>query len=403
VSTRSPVVEARLSMTQVACLFATTAAFAVGVSALGAPTAASEEARLAAFLPGPATFARAPRLLQSAATGAFDPVAENARCEGCHAAIAAEWRTSEHHTAFTDAPFRAAYAVETTAFCANCHAPEDEAPSPASPASQLGVGCVSCHLVSDTVLAAWRDEVPVAATPAPHRVARSRAFAGSAACASCHDFSFGDDERRETPLPMQSTAHEHQRSAQHETPCATCHLPTTAPTRESRAHRSHAFASTRDPDAHRRAVTARVARSSSSPSMLTITLTLNEVGHAYPTGDLFRRVRVHAEVVGADEQILATQTVFLARTFALAKGLDGAPLRVERADSRVSADGRSPQTTVRLELGEAARGRPIRYEVAFERVLHHIDGRDEEAVLNPGDRGRVVLAEGEVGASSSMP
>jgi hypothetical protein len=392
--------EARRPIEEAACLVALTLALAVGKSALGAPTAEQEEARLSAFLPGPATFARAPRLARGAAGGGFDPVAENARCEACHAAIAAEWRTSEHRRAFSDGPFQAAYAVEPTAFCAGCHAPEDNAPSTASAASRLGVGCVTCHLVGDTVLAARHEGTSGGGSPAPHRIVRTVAFAGSAACASCHDFSFGDDDRRELPLPMQDTAHEHQRSADHTTPCAGCHLPTTP---GEHPHRSHAFASTRDPEAHRRAVTVETKRAPAEPTTLELTLTLHGVGHAYPTGDLFRRVRVHAEVVGADGQIRAAQTRFLGRSFALATGLDHAPLRVAAADTRLSVDGRSPTTTLRLELGEAARDRPIRYEVALERVLHRIDGREEEAVLAPGEEGRVVLSAGEVQATSSMP
>src|SRR4051812_1823961 len=54
---------------------------------------------------------------------AFDPVARNAACAGCHVEIAAEWEASLHHASATDPLYLRAFALEPLAFCRECHAP----------------------------------------------------------------------------------------------------------------------------------------------------------------------------------------------------------------------------------------------------------------------------------------
>src|SRR5574343_638477 len=90
-------------------------AAALAALALGAGLWASRrggEATSGARLPGPAPWHGEGR--------------SNEPCEGCHAEIAAEWRGSEHHTAFTDPVFQRAYGVEPLPFCRRCHAPEGQ-------------------------------------------------------------------------------------------------------------------------------------------------------------------------------------------------------------------------------------------------------------------------------------
>jgi hypothetical protein len=318
-------------------------------------------------------------LPRPAPSSARDPVRENQACEGCHPREAAEWRGSQHHTSFTDPTFQRALDVEPRAFCRGCHAPEDPDGVRGGGAQALGVGCVTCHLAGDVVLAAPRAGVALA----PHRVERSPGFAGDAACAGCHEFSFGDDERRESPLPMQRTVSEHAASGASETTCADCHMPRTA------GRRSHAFASTRDPESHRRAVVARAERA--GESTLRIHLETRGVGHAYPTGDLFRRVTVEAEVAGPDFQRVASAEVFLARHFTTGRDRDGAPLRVEVRDDRIGAEPGAP-TVVDVPLGPKASGQPITWRVSLDRVLHVSDTREAGAVVPD----RILLASGEV-------
>ncbi len=319
-------------------------------------------------------------LPRGAGSKARDPMRENQACEGCHADVAAEWRASQHRSAFTDAPFQRALAVENKAFCRSCHAPEDpDATRPDGPQT-LGVACVTCHLAGDAILAAPKPGISLA----PHRLDRSPAFGSAAACAGCHEFSFGDDDRREEPLLMQKTATEHASSELADQSCADCHMPRTAGGR-----RSHAFASTRDPASHRRAIAARVERTGATS--VRVHLETVGVGHAYPTGDLFRRVAVEAEVVGSDYQQIASARKYLGRHFAAGTDRRGASIRVEARDDRIGADP-GEETFVDLNLGDRAQGLPIAWRVSLDRVLHVSDHREPAAILSD----HVVLASGEV-------
>lgn len=312
---------------------------------------------------------------------AADPLRENAACEGCHPDVAEEWRGSQHQTSFTDPTFQAALAIEDTAFCRGCHAPEDPTAALPKGPQTLGIGCVTCHLTSaGAVLAGPADVSGVS----PHALQRSAAFASVAGCAGCHEFSFGDDERRDAPLGMQRTVSEHATSEYADTSCAACHMP-----RNKDGKRSHAFASTRDPASHQRAVVASAERT--GPSSIRVHLRTKGVGHAYPTGDLFRRVAVEAELLGQDYQRVASAEAFLGRRFATGRDVQGHPMRVEVSDNRIGV-GPGEERVVELELGKAASGKPIAFRVSLDRVLHVSDQEEEAAVVAD----RVLLVSGEV-------
>jgi len=346
---------------------------------LAAPALAAALATMAAArsaeppaMPGPAPSPRR-----------TDAAADNARCEGCHRDIAAEWRASMHRAAHTDPVYQRALAIEPLAFCRGCHAPEaDPARDPPPELGALGVGCVSCHGGShDGALAAPRQ----GASPAPHAVIRSAAFATAAACARCHEFSFPDAERRLAPLLMQSTATEHRSSLHADAACARCHMPHVG--EGAARHRSHAFPASRDPALLRAAV--RISAARLDAGTLEVVLSPAAVGHAFPTGDLFRRVEVLAEAVGPESQVVAEDRRHLARRFGRGEGRDGRPIKVLLSDDRVSPSGAA---VVRLTPGPRAAGLPIHYRVAYQRVEHSLDDGSERAVAVM--EGEVVLAEG---------
>jgi len=324
-------------------------------------------------------------LPRAARSSARDPVAENRRCEGCHQEIAAEWRASQHRTAFSDPTFQAALAIEPKAFCRNCHAPEDPDARTADGPHTLGVGCVSCHLAGEVVISTAEPGVSFAS----HRVSRSLAFGSAAACAGCHEFPFDDGERRVGALDMQRTVSEHASGPDHERSCASCHMP-----RTSAGHRSHAFASTRDADSLRGSVIARAERTSAT--RVRLELTSAGVGHAYPTGDLFRRIAVKAEVEGDEHRVLASATRYLARHFATGRDRFGAPIREELFDDRLLPGETS---VIELELGSRARDLPVRWFVSLERVLSVADHEAISAVVPE----RVRLAEGELAPLVTSP
>ena len=294
----------------------------------------------------------------------------NDACVSCHADVAATWRTSLHARSWTNAVFQGSFAKEPSAFCRDCHAPEHEARA-------IGVACVTCHDPngSGSVLASPRGDGPD--VRAPHRVLRDAAFATERACASCHDFAFPEAAARDHDgARMQRTTAEHHVSRFAERSCASCHMPVRAG-----GKREHGFAVASDPAMLRRALVARAAR---RDERAMLDLAPGEVGHAVPTGDLFRRLLVVAEVLGDDQRIVVHVERALSRHFRFEIAASGARVQRELSDDRVQGPQR-----VELDLGERARGREIAWRVEWQRVESI---REEHAEIAD----TVILAEGRL-------
>jgi hypothetical protein len=318
---------------------------------------------------------------------AFDASARNAACEGCHVEIAAEWRSSQHHRATTDAFYQRALAVEPLAFCRGCHAPEAD-PSRVDPggAGALGVGCVTCHVSGDSVLAAPAGTV----TARPrHPVLRDARFGGDDACAGCHDFAFPGGEHGLADR-MQATVHEHLQSTNASTSCAACHMPGTGG--PGTRHLRHDF--TVDSSLLRAAVTVTAART--GPRTLRVTLVPTRAGHAMPTGDLFRRLEVRGEAVGVDFSLVASATRYLTRHWRTTQDALGAH-RTVASDDRLQPSGAA--VAVDLDLGPSAPGFAFSWRVAYQRVEHPRSESESESLV--GDE--VVLGEGTLPRPATLP
>lgn len=288
------------------------------------------------------------------APGGADPVRANAECGACHVTIAAEHASSEHHTAFTDPTFQRALALEPFPFCRGCHATEaDPASPPPAPLAALGVSCTACH---------GDPRAPLAAHPSPsspHGITVDPTFSSSVSCQRCHEFQFPDRHRRTAPAFFQRTHGEHIASPFGGTACADCHMP------RREGHRTHGFRSSRDPEAIKRAVHIEARRASSGPpGRVVVSLVTQNVGHSFPTGDLFRRVVVEAEIVGPEHASLGARTEYLTRTFRdVPRGLG--VVRTEIADTRLVA---GKPREVLLDLGPVARTHPVSVRVVYQRV-----------------------------------
>jgi len=307
---------------------------------------------------------------------------QNRGCEGCHADIAREWLGSRHRQAATNLEFAAAYRDEPDPFCWGCHAPEAPLLAVASDAlAQAGVACVTCHV---DARGATHGAAGEGRFGAPHAVQRDEAFRSIADCGACHEFAF-PDPRREHREMMQTTLSEHARSPFAAQSCADCHMPR----RGADQHRSHAFASTRDPRALRGAVQVVAERDG---NIARFRVRPNRVGHAFPTGDLFRRLRVAAEVVVAGKVVRREQR-FLARHFVHRPGRGGSLHRVLRYDDRPGASAENAGVAeLELDLSHFASEQPIRWQVSYERVQHlQGDGEDDARVAES-----VSLARGEL-------
>jgi len=322
--------------------------------------------------------------------GHADAATENARCVTCHSEIGREWKGSLHRVAYEDGSFTRALAHEDTAFCRKCHAPEADASKAAPPdLAAVGVGCITCHVPQGSsakreVLASTAKETS-SAKPA-HPVTRSTAFTTSAACASCHDFDFPDGNARVRPEPMQLTVKEHEKLGPKNggATCSSCHMPLV--TEGSRSHRSHAFVASRSPEMLKRAARISVRRTDEA---IEVVFGRGDIGHAFPTGDLFRRLVVHARIEGDPEK--AQQVRYLTRHFAQRQQLPGVFVRVVARDDRPFADGEN-EHVAKLVLGERAKGRRIVWRVVYQRVQEVAPMNEDRAILD----GEIEIASGVV-------
>lgn len=292
-----------------------------------------------------------------------DRAERNAQCESCHPVVAAQWQGSLHRHSFDDDDFATAYAREPKPFCRSCHAPEAAAQGPTAEIAAVGVGCVTCHVPP----AAGLEHGAVLAGPpsagsgtAPHDIVRTNAFDTAAACAECHEFA----SPREPQLPMQSTVTEHEGSAFGDVSCQTCHMPRV----DGVVH--HGFPASRDPGMLRAAVTVEAVRSSADE--IEIRLEPAAAGHAFPTGDLFRRLVVEV----ADERVVLQRRFDVAR-----EGMQWH--RVEVADDRLHDEA------IALSFPAPADS-TVEWRVVYERADQAFGDREPEVF------GRVVLAHGEL-------
>lgn len=151
-----------------------------------------------------------------------------------------------------------------------------------------------------------------------------------------------------------------------------------------RRRRSHAFPGSRDEALVRSAVAVEARRVSAT--RIAVTLSPANAGHAFPTGDLFRRLSISAEALGADEMVLGQEERFLTRHWVLRPGQVGRRLL---SDDRVHA----APVTVELEVGAAGEGRAIAWQVTYQRVAHP-NGIDMSAVELEGE---IRVASGKLG------
>lgn len=304
-----------------------------------APPAASHDLRAPPVEPAP---------LAPAPTNASSP------CATCHAEIAREWDASQHHRAASDPSYVASLTREPKAlpFCRKCHAPSaDPAFATPAPAREHGIGCVDCHAGMD------RAHATPSAAPAP---------ASARACACCHEFGFPAGTSM-----MQKTETEHQASAYADVSCASCHMPSIA---GGRSHHDHTFRVTGAMLSQ--ALVADVARAKGT--RIAFRLRPGEIGHAFPTGDLFRRLVVRVEAV-RDGRVEASAERYLYRHFRSVALPSGESSKVETSDDRVGA---SLEPCFELDVGPRGRDLPLRIEIALERVEQPRGSRERDAEVS---------------------
>jgi hypothetical protein len=327
-----------------------------------------------------------------------DVAAANAACEKCHTDIAKEWRGSMHQEAWTDPVFQEAYDIEPLPFCRGCHAPEsDPEAMPTAAAQAMGVSCTTCHVQmvpgggTSTGVVVSTHGAPAGS---PHAVLADARMGTKDACGSCHKFDFP----RVAGAPMQDTLAEHASSKYATTPCQTCHMPERTGA-GGKKHRSHAFSVIGDPEMIRSAATATAERTGAKG--IRVAIAPKGAGHAFPTGDMFRRLEVRAIAVdpATGKTLAKSDDVHLGRTFG--DKVQGPHVfmteRVEVADTRLPPPGTSPGTSVELRFPTGIRGAEVRWQLVYQRMSSAMAasfGVDQA-------RDEVVVAEGRLAPALS--
>ncbi|MFT3709996.1 MAG: hypothetical protein QM817_20380 [Archangium sp.] len=210
--------------------------------------------------------------------------ATSAWCGSCHVSQFEQWRTSMHAQAATNRWYVANRSQWPLKWCNECHLPlarEEE-----------GVGCASCHVEKKVVL------TTLAPTPKgllAHAEKKSPPLATEAACEHCHQFNMpvgqGEPEKY-TQLAFQNTIAEWKAWGASR-PCTSCHLP----------KGDHSMTGSHDRERLERGLAVSVI--SKGKEEVEITLLGRKAGHAVPTGDAFRVVRV--EIYDAGGMLVARE------------------------------------------------------------------------------------------------
>ena len=272
--------------------------------------------------------------------------------------------------------FLTAYAIEPIAFCRGCHAPEaDPAQTPPEGARRLGVGCVTCHVQGGEIIGRHT----VAARVGVHAVVADARATTSAACERCHQFAFPVPQR----APMQGTFDEHRASPHAAESCESCHMPQRID-EPGPPHHSHDFRVLGDTARLRSALTARASRA--DDRVVSLSIAAARVGHAFPTGDLFRRLEVRARAVDDHGEPVATAIPVVG-----ARRVGRGPSeRIQIGDDRLPASGEARQ--IDLVFAEPVSSREVRWTIVYQRM----DASMARAFGVDAAADEVVVAEGTV-------
>ena len=228
--------------------------------------------------------------------------ADSRECAGCHVKEYAEWEGSRHAVSWTNPIFQAGFMAEPMPFCVYCHAPAEiqseevlsnldwyasqlhpdprirergRAAKRPEPHAAEGVSCAVCHLREGEILTANPSEDHLA----PHPLRTEPSMAESVYCENCHQFRMPETHNGRTTMTdvwMQSTVLEWDAWSDQTggtEQCQDCHMP----------DGGHHFSGAHDRAALQASLQVRQREETGELEVST-----RGVGHAFPTGDLFR-------------------------------------------------------------------------------------------------------------------
>ena len=291
-------------------------------------------------------------------------------CGACHTEQFAAWRQSFHRGSFDNPVFLEGFATEPHARCVYCHAPspvqakallrqrtalmreQSMASVPVASLAHEGINCVTCHVREEGVVMTPNANVSTDA----HGLRHMPAMAESSFCAGCHEFlghDLVDGRTLLTDEKMQTTWSDWSawRARGGEGTCQSCHMP----------GKAHTFRGAYDLDYLRGALSLRLEP---GRGRVVAVVESRGVGHSFPTGDVFRHLRLWAD---------DTPVARFGQTFSLTFSKEG------QARLRRSGDtSLKPFTPVRVTLPAGTRRVRVTYHYARD------DSPRADAPLVPG-------------------
>lgn len=212
----------------------------------------------------------------------------NSQCTGCHQQEFQDWSKSRHSQAFSNQNFQEGYFREPQERCLNCHTPLQEQvteikTSPKLGLAHEGVNCVACHVRDGQV------QSSKSSGDSYHGYVENNFLKSPQFCASCHEFNVNGSTNGQVHLTntnAQSTYREWQnyQAAGGTRTCQNCHMP------DGR----HVFQG-----AHGRQTTPLKVVAKPRGSSTVLELSTQEIGHNFPSGDVFRRVTLEVRASAA--------------------------------------------------------------------------------------------------------
>jgi len=211
-------------------------------------------------------------------------------CKSCHKQIYNNWYESRHRQAHSNELYQYSLSKEPMEWCENCHAPLRHPNSKKILLPEEGISCLTCHVRNQEIIVT---KIPDSKEALTHNYKIIKDFDTAKLCESCHDFNFPSWESMNSSnhtikysnTSMQGTYAEWLSSGMRdESDCIDCHL-------SPGTKKSHRF-----PGGHsiEELKNSFVVRSRYlSGNTIAITIQSIRIAHAFPTGDLFRALKLN--------------------------------------------------------------------------------------------------------------
>ncbi|MEQ8350786.1 MAG: multiheme c-type cytochrome [Leptospiraceae bacterium] len=231
---------------------------------------------------------------------------DSRECTGCHTKVHKSWNDSAHGQSFSNPIFQHAFKRDKKAWCLNCHAPlwEPDSMDPEQIARDpdfralyaQGINCATCHIRNGAIVGptnfSGREEELF------HPVTYDPGLGRETFCAGCHQFNFVDKLEPfvvyANDMAMQNTVAEfteHRKTlpSNLKKQCVDCHF---SPEHQLKT----AIQTSSTPEIELTLKLERLYQKTEKTNnyRLTWSIQMNNLGHHYPTGDLFRILTLYA-------------------------------------------------------------------------------------------------------------